>query len=90
MIGFPFLDPINLVLVIVSGVAWSIIFREWEIDRRTVILAITFFVPLTIGRLVYVAAGGEIYDSGLRGTIFFILYFISAALTRWVLRGRMH
>lgn len=89
MIFFPLLDPLNVVLIIFSGALWAFLFREWQIDRRTVMLAITFFVPLTIGRFIYVAAGGQIVDSGLRGTIYFIIYFISAALTRWTLRGRI-
>ena len=83
------IDLINTLMAVIAGGFWSFLFRNWEINRRTVILSATFFIPLTIGRIIYVIAGGEVQSSGWVGTFYFIVYFISAALTRWIIRGNI-
>lgn len=86
-----FLDisPVSIIVTLVAGAIWAAIFHDWEIDKRTIFLALSFYAPLLIGRLLYILTTGTVIGSGYIGFTYFLIYFIGAALTRKVLRGKI-
>lgn len=82
-------DPISIVVTLIAGAIWALIFHDWEIDKRTLFLALGFYAPFLVGRLLYVLTAGTVVGSGYIGIFYILLYFVGAALTRKVLRGKI-
>jgi hypothetical protein len=86
---FATVDPLGILVTLVAGIIWAFIFREWQIDKRTVVLAIAFYAPLLVGRLLYVLTEGTVVGSGYIGFLFFIIYFLGAIIGRKFFHGKV-
>jgi hypothetical protein len=82
------IDFVSITLTIAAGAMWAILFKDWEIDKRTVFLIASLYIPLLVGRVLYTVTSGEEVQTTY-ASIYYTIYFGSAILTRRLLHGRI-
>lgn len=83
--AFATVDIAGIVITIAAGIAWGLSFRKFDFDRSTLLLMLSWYAPLLIGRIVYAFTVG-VSGSGLIGFFWLLLYFLVSYLTRKIAR----
>lgn len=85
---FTQVDFVSIGLTLISGAIWGLMFKNWEMDKRTVFVLVSLYLPLLIGRILYTISTPAT-EAGYLSLLYYSLYFLGAFLTRKIVHGRI-